>query len=1015
MSLKDLNAEQLHSVTHQNGPLLIVAGAGTGKTTVITERIAWLIEQKLAATDEILALTFTDKAAAEMEERVDRMLPYGYTDLWVMTFHAFAERLLQLHGLDIGLANDFKLLNQTAQWLLVRENLDKFNLDYYQPLGNPTKFIHALIKHFSRCKDEEIWPSDYLKYAEDLKINLDSMEATKGQALTKKAPLLNKEGPPTPVGGGGKKENQNDLSEINRLTEIANAYHIYQQLLLDNSCLDFGDLINYALKLFRTRPAILKKYQTQFKYLLVDEFQDTNFAQYELIKLLAGAQKNITVVGDDDQAIYKFRGASVSNILQFKTDFPESQEIFLNQNYRSSQNILDLAYNFIQLNNPERLEIKLKTQNQNNQKQLTKKLIAQTDVPGIIEYFHTKNDLAEANLVADKILELYQKSKNPSWNDFAILIRANSHADIFATALTNKNIPFNFIASKGLYSKEVILDIFNYLKLLDNYHESPALWRILNLPAINLPSTDLMTLSNLASRKAWSLYEALEHAATLPKIQPETLRKLNKLLGLLTAHTALAREKSVKTVVLQFLSDFNYQNYLLQKNDQASFIYLNQLLTKIDTFGTDHTDNSIKNFMNLINLELEAGEEGSLSPELAEGPEAVKIMTVHAAKGLEFAYVFIVNLVDKRFPSINRSDAIELPDALVKEIIPTGDVHLQEERRLFYVAMTRAKHGLFFTSAENYGQGKKKKLSRFLSEIGFSLDFISTPSLIKDEGWNPLTLKDLTTKISTKNLLNNNLPLTFSYSSLKAFATCPYQYYLNYIIKVPVKGKASFSYGKTMHATLQKFFSFILEQKNLVQNNLFVPGTSISATPAPLPPLEHLLKIYEQSWFDDWYESKTQKEQYKKQGQKSLKIIYQQLLAQRPNVIAVEKNFNLKLGNYTIRGVIDRIDEPAPNKFEIIDYKTGTAKNEKTVEKDQLLIYQIAAEKSLNLSPHQLTYYYLDDNTALSFLGTPQDLAKIKEKITTLIEQINQKNFTATPSEFICSYCDFKSICPHRA
>jgi len=324
------NPEQKKAITFGNGPVLIVAGAGTGKTMVITQRIAHLILDKNVNTDAILALTFTEKAAEEMEERVDKLLPYGYVDLWISTFHSFCQKILQQHALDIGLPNDFKLLTSTDQWLLVRNNLDKFELDYYKPLGNPTKFIHALLSHFSRAKDEEIYPEQYLEYAENLKQNADSVTSDE---------LL--------------------VQEESRIREIADAYHVYQQLLLDNNALDFGDLINYTIRLFRQRPNILKKYQDQFEYILLDEFQDTNYAQYELIKLLAREKKNLTVVGDDDQSVYKFRGASVSNILQFKEDYPESQEIVLTINYRSKQEILDLSYNFIQLNNPNRLEYQL--------------------------------------------------------------------------------------------------------------------------------------------------------------------------------------------------------------------------------------------------------------------------------------------------------------------------------------------------------------------------------------------------------------------------------------------------------------------------------------------------------------------------------------------------------------------------------------------------------------------------------------------------------------------------------
>src|SRR3989344_2048419 len=313
--LENLNPEQQAAVTHQNGPMLIVAGAGTGKTSVITKRVAWLIEQGLAKPDEILVLTFGEKAAGELEERMDKLLPYGYVDLWVSTYHAFAERILTEQALEIGLPNNFKIFSETGQWMLVRKNLSKFALDYYKPFANPAKFIKALLRHFSRAKDELVTPEEYLAYVEDLKLNNDNAEG-----ITLRS--LGEEG-----------------LDYKKYQEIANAYHTYNQLLLEQGAFDFGDLINYTLKLFRTRPRILDHYRKQFKYILVDEFQDTNIAQYELVKLLAAPNNNLTVCADDDQSIFRFRGASISNVLQFKNDFPEAREVFLIMNYRSGQNI----------------------------------------------------------------------------------------------------------------------------------------------------------------------------------------------------------------------------------------------------------------------------------------------------------------------------------------------------------------------------------------------------------------------------------------------------------------------------------------------------------------------------------------------------------------------------------------------------------------------------------------------------------------------------------------------------
>src|SRR3989338_2033044 len=379
--LEGLNAEQEKAVTHADGPLLIVAGAGTGKTTVITRRIAYLIEQGVKP-EEILALAFGEKAAGEMEERVDMLLPHGFVNVQISTFHAFGEQILSEYGIEIGLP-DFKVLNDVGQWLLIRNNLDKFNLDYYRPLGNPTKFIKAVLSHFSRLKDELISPEEYLDYVEKLKLNSEGAETQ----------ITSPDLAPSP---GGESEPENPA----RLQEIAGAYHTYNKILLDNSALDFGDLINYTLRLFKKRPKVLDHLRDRYKYILVDEFQDTNLAQYELVKLLAAPSNNITVVGDDDQSIFKFRGASISNILHFQRDYKDAKFINLARNYRSRQNILDAAYEFIKLNDPDRLEVKLG---------ISKKLAAVPrassgkEKKGTIEQIAARDYMEEAELVVEKI------------------------------------------------------------------------------------------------------------------------------------------------------------------------------------------------------------------------------------------------------------------------------------------------------------------------------------------------------------------------------------------------------------------------------------------------------------------------------------------------------------------------------------------------------------------------------------------------------------------------------------
>lgn len=997
--MEKLNKEQLEAVTYKNGPLLIVAGAGTGKTTVITQKIAWLIEQGFAKTDEILALTFTEKAAGEMEERIDRLLPMGYLDLWVSTFHSFCERILKENGLDIGLPTDFKLLNSSEQWMLVKKNLHRFNLYYYQPLGNQTKFIHALLKHFSRAKDENISPKEYLKYAENLKINLDRMES--GAVSAKKS------------------KNKSEIDEIEeqeiiKINEVADAYHTYQQLLLENSYLDFGDLINYTLKLFQKRPGILKKYREQFKYILVDEFQDTNWAQYELIKILASPKNNLTVVCDDDQSIFRFRGASMSNILQFKKDYPKSKNIVLINNYRNKQNILDASYEFIKLNNPNRLEVQLK-------EKLNKKLIANNKGDGKIECIKGESIEDENEKVIKKIVQLKNNDEKSNWNDFAILIRSNNMANSFMFLLERFEIPYIFLASRGLYSKSIILDIIAYLKLLDDYHESTAVFRILSLQIFAFSSTELTNLNYWATRKSVSLYEILKQAKRF-NFSQETLDKINRILGLVEKHTNFAREKSVGEVVLKFLEDSGYLKYLAELKEQKAkeeFSYLNQFYKKIKTFEQNSDDKKAKDFLNELEMEIESGEQGGLAPDYESGPEALKILTVHSAKGLEFKYVFIVNLVDKRFPSVGRKEQIALPDDLIKEILPEGDIHIEEERRLFYVAMTRAKKGLFFSWGEDYGGIVKKKPSRFLIELEMAKK--EHPPAGGKKRKTDFELNAFIPKINNNiqdEKIKYSLPAYFSFSKLEAYDNCPYQYYLTYVLNIPKKGKAQFSFGKTIHSVLQKIMELFLSKSQGKQSDLFSQNNKIIKKFGEVISLNEMLDIYKNLWIDDWYDDEKSRKEYFKKGKEILSNFHSKHKDKIIEPLFLEKDFKYKISSenfFRLKGAIDRIDK-FEDGIKIIDYKTGKPKEKLSFkEKKQLLTYQlIFSDGTILKKPiKQLSYYYLENNSEVEFLGTEKELEKTKENIIKTIEKIKQNDFTPNPG-MLCQYCDFNKICDFK-
>jgi len=522
-----------------------------------------------------------------------------------------------------------------------------------------------------------------------------------------------------------------------------------------------------------------------------------------------------------------------------------------------------------------------------------------------------------------------------------------------------------------------------------------------------------MLITQESHKKAQSLYETLTKLSLVKGISQTAVNKTAFLLSLMAMHTEMAKTKPVSEVLVAFLNDSGYLKYITEQDKLLEIDLLAQFYKKTKAFVEASVDPLLKNFLSQLNWELEGGEQGKLEFDPDQGPESIKIMTVHSAKGLEFSYVFVVSLVDKRFPSIERKDAIEIPEALAKEQALEGDIHLQEERRLFYVAITRAKQGLFLTSALNYGGKTCKKPSVFLTEAGLVQKQIDKKQPAENrEVWEKSK--------EPANLSVNKWPLPehFSFTQLAAFQKCPYQYKLAHILKVPIKGKASFSFGKTIHNTLNEFLRLNFQTAAKSQENLFgfekANNSPTSAT------FEDLLALYEKNWIGEWYENKAQKEEYKKLGKEILKNFYDEFI-KKPlqilkfnNELALEMPFHLRMGEYMLKGQIDRLEETS-NGIRIVDYKTGRKKEKLEKEdKTQLLIYQIAVEEFLKLNPIELVYHYLEDGQELAFLGTEAEKQAIKQSIVDTIGKIKTSNFKATPG-WQCQYCDFRSICHYVA
>ncbi len=973
-----LNDEQKVAVEYGSGPILIIAGAGTGKTTVITERIKHLISSGFAKPSEILALTFTEKAAREMEERVDQMMPYGYTQMWIATFHSFCERILKSEAIHIGLNPGFRLLSEADATMIMRKNLFSFDIQYFRPLGNPTKFIAGMLQHFSRLKDEDVTPEQYLAYVQE------KVKSQKSKVKTEEKDL-----------------------ELQKLQELAAVYKQYEELKVKEGVMDFADLISNTLKLFRTRPNILTNYRKQFKFILVDEFQDTNVAQYELIKLLAPSKQkpNLTIVGDDNQAIYKFRGAAVSNILSFQKDYPTAQQVVLTANYRSLQFILDASYQLIKHNDPDTLEASLG---------ISKQLVSTRGKNGgEVQFFHEDRVENEADAVVKEVKRQKAKGKSLKWSDVAILVRANNHAEPFIRAFARHGIPVQFLGPGRLFAKEEIKELISYLQVLLNWQDSMALLKVLSMRYFDIAPRDLVTLSNVAKRSMASLLEVCEWiigskqtVEKLPEVNPETRATLQTIIPMMERHINLVYKETAGQILYYFLQDSGLLPKILDYQyplDEQKANNITKFFSKLKDYEAQHEDASVTAVLDWILLAMELGESPLATDTDWTENNAVNILTVHSAKGLEFPIVFLVNLVAQRFPTNERREQIPIPEELIKETLPIGDFHLEEERRLFYVGMTRARDRLYFTASNFYGEGKReKKLSPFVAEVLGEQAIGKAKQKPVDQmslfEWNTNTTKDSEPK--TKNA--NNIKVTYlSYSQIETFRTCPLHYKLAYILKLPITPSPALSFGSTMHTALRHAYEMVQQ------------GKSVSK--------ETLITLLEDNWLRDGYENKRYETEMKKRGEEYLSGYFEKEFSPKTKVLTLEQSFVIPLRSpdrfLRAGGRIDRVDDLGGGRIEIIDYKTGRIPTKREVDANlQLSMYALAAteipDKPFGRKSEEvtLTLYYFDTQEKISTTRTREQLAQEKQNILQIAADIEQSDFRCS-GNMLCSNCEYKMFC----
>ncbi|MGR8772368.1 DNA helicase PcrA [Leuconostoc citreum] len=649
-----MNNKQAEAVQTTEGPLLIMAGAGSGKTRVLTHRIAHLVQDLNVFPWRILAITFTNKAAREMRERIAALLSEDVArDIWVSTFHALAVRILRRDGEAIGLAKNFTIIDTSAQRTLMKRVINDLNLDtnQYDP--------RTILGMISNAKNDMLRPRDYAKAAD------------------------------------------NAFQET-----VAEVYTAYQAELKRSQSVDFDDLIMLTIDLFQSAPEVLARYQQQFEYLHVDEYQDTNDAQYTIVNLLAQRSKNLAVVGDADQSIYGWRGANMNNILNFEKDYPNAHTVMLEQNYRSTQNILDAANAVINHNN-ERVPKKLWTENGKGDQ---------------ITYYRAQTEHDEANFILSNIQQL-RETKHMAYSDFAVLYRTNAQSRNIEESLVKANMPYSMVGGHKFYERKEILDIMAYMSLITNRDDNAAFERVVNEPKRGLGATSLTRLRELANRLNVSYMKAIESIELAPSITTKAASKFLTFAEIMHNLRQQSEFLNVTELTELVMTQSGYRQMLAEKNDpdsQARLENLEEFLSVTKEFDDKYQPEDPESIDPVTDF---LGTTALMSDldDFEEGDGAVTLMTLHAAKGLEFPVVFLIGLEEGIFP---------LSRAMMDEDL------LEEERRLAYVGITRAMKKLFLTNAFSrllYGRTQANEPSRFIAEISPELLETAYSGLSRDK------------------------------------------------------------------------------------------------------------------------------------------------------------------------------------------------------------------------------------------------------------------------------------------
>ena len=974
-----LNEQQRKAIEHIYGPLLIVAGAGTGKTRVIVERVGYLLKHVSDLQPEnILALTFSRKAAAEMRERARKQFGERAWGCRFSTFHAFCYELLEKHSSQ-------RALDTIDQWIFLRRHMEELELDYYLHVAEPGRFLNDLVEFCSRCHDNLVSPEDYSAYVEQLVA--DCQDPSRLKPLPKECAE----------------------EELAKQREVARVYARSEVLQEQEGLLNFGAMISRAVTLLDSSPDLLRQLQQQYQVILVDEFQDTNPAQFELLVRLAGERKNLAVVGDDDQAIYRFRGASYGSFKQFEKQFPQHRRIVLDENYRSTQKILAVAGAAIAFNLQDRY-------------QPDKRLLTSHPPGGNkVEVREFADAVQQAEFTAAEIAHRVRSGEAKAYSDFAVLYRAHRYRDSLVVALRRQGIPFA-IRKLAVDRLPPVRDLLAYLRAIGHPADNISLARVIADPRWGLEANLFSQYCRRASDQKKTLYEVVQEDS----VAEERADAVN-LLTFLSRFSKIAEQQRMSAWFDLLREELGFSGDPGEKPAlQALSEFINQWDQKksatgllgefLEYFGyfeeaggaiTLPEDDEKQSWMEAGPLD-GAGEtipdprQGVLWEETADGSLGkVQLMTVHGAKGLEFEHVIVFHLLRGAFPTRRRTPLIVLPTPLWKGPLPQGDFHVEEERRLFYVALTRARSTLTLCTVSS----DRQRPSAFLEELRGcqcpDLEWKKSPVSTPEMAASPLRQNASQPRrrgsriaewAAAPQALLAGEP-TLSASGLETYLECPLKYQYSHVWRIPLPPSPSMLFGSILHGAV----------KELVYELTHCPE-DISR--------ESIQALLDRHWNSSGFSDSLQERKYREKGVRQLEGVWRVWSGRRLELLHQEKSFLFDWAGTRLAGRVDQIHRGEGQRVELIEYKTGRPQTQKEADNSlQLTIYAKACRDVLGLEPAGLILFNLATQECLQTTRSPQDFQKVQQKIQQTAAHMRAGEFPAQAG-YHCRYCDFQPICP---